>query len=59
MENKPKVYRNFVVLQYVFFIAAAVYTFGNTVFVLFGSTKEQKWNRQDPTYELRTKKFSF
>ena len=29
----------------VFFIAAAVYVFGNTVFLVFGTAKEQKWNR--------------
>ncbi len=34
-------------LQYVFFIAAGVYTMGNTLFVIFGSTKEQTWNRED------------
>ena len=29
----------------VFFIAALVYVFGNTVFLVFGTAKEQKWNR--------------
>lgn len=31
----------------VFFIAAVVYFVGNTVFLVFGSTQEQKWNRGD------------
>ena len=29
----------------VFFIAAIVYVAGNTVFLIFGTAKEQKWNR--------------
>ena len=29
----------------VFFIAAIVYVIGNTVFLIFGTAKEQKWNR--------------
>jgi hypothetical protein len=34
-------------VQYVFFIAAGVYTLGNTLFIIFGTTKEQKWNREE------------
>ena len=29
----------------VFFIAAIVYVIGNTIFLIFGTAKEQKWNR--------------
>jgi len=29
----------------VFFIAATVYVIGNTIFLVFGTAKEQKWNR--------------
>lgn len=29
-----------------FCLAAAVYTIGNAVFVMFGTSKEQKWNRR-------------
>jgi len=35
--------------RFVFFVAAIVYLFGNTVFVLLGSTKEQKWNNVNAT----------
>jgi len=31
----------------VFFIAAIVYCVGNTVFLVFGTAKEQKWNRMN------------
>lgn len=30
----------------VFFIAALIYCVGNTIFVVFGTAKEQKWNRR-------------
>jgi len=30
----------------VFFIASLIYCLGNTVFLVFGTAKEQKWNRQ-------------
>ena len=32
-------------VQHLFWIATAVYTFGNTIFVIFGTSVEQKWNR--------------
>lgn len=32
-------------IQHLFWIATAVYTFGNTIFVIFGTSVEQKWNR--------------
>merc|ERR1719369_1997667 len=31
--------------KHLFWIATAVYTFGNTIFVIFGTSVEQKWNR--------------
>ncbi len=33
--------------QTVFFISAAVYVFGNSVFVWFASGTEQSWNKYD------------
>eukprot|EP00092_Neocalanus_flemingeri_P019684 GFUD01021319.1.p1 GENE.GFUD01021319.1~~GFUD01021319.1.p1 ORF type:complete len:503 (-),score=87.91 GFUD01021319.1:155-1663(-) len=35
----------------VFFIAAMVYCVGNTVFLVFGTAKEQKWNRRPEDQE--------
>jgi len=31
--------------KHLFWIAAEVYTFGNTIFIIFGTSVEQKWNR--------------
>jgi len=36
----------------VFFIAAMVYCVGNTVFLVFGTAKEQKWNRKMEEIEV-------
>ena len=30
----------------VFFVAALVYIMGNTIFLVWGSAKEQSWNRE-------------
>ena len=34
-----------IVTQQVFWIAAEVYSFGTLMFIIFGSAKEQHWNR--------------
>ena len=34
-----------IVMQQVFWIAAEVYSFGTLMFIIFGSAKEQHWNR--------------
>ena len=38
--------------QIVFFIAAGVYAFGAFFFLIFGSGKEQEWNRLETDKEL-------
>eukprot|EP00091_Calanus_sinicus_P000134 TRINITY_DN10058_c0_g1_i1.p3 TRINITY_DN10058_c0_g1~~TRINITY_DN10058_c0_g1_i1.p3 ORF type:complete len:103 (-),score=25.10 TRINITY_DN10058_c0_g1_i1:65-373(-) len=38
-------HNNVIRWKHLFWIATAVYTFGNTIFVIFGTSVEQKWNR--------------
>uniref|UniRef100_A0A1B0GPK7 Major facilitator superfamily (MFS) profile domain-containing protein n=2 Tax=Phlebotomus papatasi TaxID=29031 RepID=A0A1B0GPK7_PHLPP len=39
----------------VFFISAAIYLVGNTLFVIFGRTEIQKWNEPEPKHSMTTK----
>ena len=39
--------------QYVFWIAVVIYTIGSVIFIIFGSSTEQEWNRRISVIERR------
>merc|ERR1719427_1845992 len=39
--------------QIIFYISAAIYTLGSTIFILFGSGSEQEWNKTKVDIKLK------